>query len=155
MLRKAARPELVEYAFTPQGHLAAAAANAPRHHPAISIVHVEGELFFGAAELFRTQIQRLASDTNLRVIILRMRYVPHIDATGLNALREFHRRCVKHGTTLLLGGVHAHPLFEMVKAGMDREIGLEYFFDNLDDALDKAREIVGIDVPATSPQSAA
>jgi SulP family sulfate permease len=62
-------------------------------------------------------------------VILRMRYVPHIDATGLNALREFHRRCVKHGTVLLLGGVHAHPLFEMVKAGMDEEIGLENIHD--------------------------
>ncbi|MFN0125614.1 MAG: SulP family inorganic anion transporter [Verrucomicrobiales bacterium] len=87
-LHKAARPELVEYAFTPQGQLAAAETSSPRQHPAISIVHVEGELFFGAAELFRTQIQRLASDTNLRVIILRMRNARHLDATSVMALEE-------------------------------------------------------------------
>jgi SulP family sulfate permease len=62
----------------------------------------------------------------------------------LNALRQFHGRCRKHGTLLLLGGVHAHPLFEMVKAGMDREIGLENIFGNLDAALKKAREVLGI-----------
>ena len=78
-----------------------------------------------------------------------MRYVPHIDATGLNALREFHRRCVKHGTRLLLGGVHADPLFEMVKAGMDTEIGLDNIFDNLDEALARARELLG--APARRP----
>lgn len=38
--------------------------------------------------------------------------------------------------------MHAHPLFEIVKAGIDTEFGLENIFDNLDDALVKARAIV-------------
>ncbi len=119
----------------------------------VEVYEINGPFFFGVANNLRDALDQFEKPP--KVIILRMRYVPHIDATGLNALREFHRRCVKHGTTLLLGGVHAHPLFEMVKAGMDHEIGLENLFDNLDDALDQARIIVGIDVPATPPQSAA
>ena len=47
-----------------------------RPNPAISIVHVEGNLYFGAADLFRTQIQLTASDLNLKVIILRMKKRP-------------------------------------------------------------------------------
>jgi SulP family sulfate permease len=108
---------------------------------AVEVYEINGPFFFGVANNLRDALDQLERPP--KVLILRMRYVPHIDATGLNALREFHRRCVKHHTLLLLGGVHAHPLFEMVKAGMDQEIGLENIFDNLDEALKKAREIVG------------
>jgi len=107
----------------------------------VEVYEINGPFFFGVANNLRDALDQIEKPPG--VIILRMRYVPHIDATGLNALREFHRRCVKHGTVLLLGGVHAHPLFEMVKAGMDTEIGLDNIFDNLDDALRKARVLVG------------
>ncbi|MBK8094838.1 MAG: SulP family inorganic anion transporter [Verrucomicrobiaceae bacterium] len=60
-LRKASVPQLIEYEFNAEGNLAEAQRGA-RQHAAISIVHVEGELFFGAAEIFRTQIQRSCAD---------------------------------------------------------------------------------------------
>ncbi len=107
----------------------------------VEVYEVNGPFFFGVANNLRDALDQIEKPP--KVLILRMRYVPHIDATGLNALREFHRRCAKHGTQLLLGGVHAHPMFEMVKAGMDQEIGLENIFENLDDALVAARRIVG------------
>ncbi|NUQ53734.1 MAG: STAS domain-containing protein [Phycisphaerales bacterium] len=107
----------------------------------VEVYEINGPFFFGVANNLRDALDQIEKPP--RAVILRMRYVPHIDATGLNALREFHRRCVKHGTVLLLGGVHAHPLFEMVKAGMDNEIGLENIHENLDDALARARQIVG------------
>ncbi len=87
-LRQAARPMLVEYTFNPEGDLMEKAAASPRVFPQISIVHVEGELFFGAAELFRTQIQRTLADPNLRVIILRMKNARHLDATSVMALED-------------------------------------------------------------------
>lgn len=107
----------------------------------VEVYEINGPFFFGVANNLRDALDQVERPP--KVLILRMRYVPHIDATGLNALREFHRRCVKHGTLLLLGGVHAHPLFEMVKAGMDQEIGVENIFDNLDEALKRARQVVG------------
>lgn len=106
----------------------------------VEVYEINGPFFFGVANNLRDALDQVEKPP--RVLILRMRYVPHIDATGLNALREFHRRCVKHGTHLLLGGVHAHPLFEMVRAGMDKDIGLDNIFDNLDEALKRARELV-------------
>jgi SulP family sulfate permease len=106
----------------------------------VEVYEINGPFFFGVANNLRDALDQIQKPP--RVVILRMRYVPHIDATGLNALREFHRRCVKHGTALPLGGVHAHPLFEMVKAGMDSEIGLENIHENLDDSMARAREIV-------------
>ncbi len=108
----------------------------------VEVYEINGPFFFGVANNLRDALDQIEKPP--KVIILRMRYVPHIDATGLNALREFHRRCVSRNTTMLLGGVHAHPLFEMVKAGMDQEIGLENIHENLDDALARAREILGL-----------
>jgi SulP family sulfate permease len=116
---------------------------AERRVPAgVEVYEINGPFFFGVANNLRDALDQVEKPP--RVLILRMRYVPHIDATGLNALREFHRRCVKNGTLLLLGGVHAHPLFEMVRAGMDQEIGLENIFENLDDALKRARAVLGV-----------
>lgn len=116
----------------------------------VEVYEINGPFFFGVANNLRDALDQVEKPP--KVMILRMRYVPHIDATGLNALREFHRRCTKGGTTLLLGGVHAHPLFEMVKAGVDVEIGLENVFENLDDALKRARELVGAPAaPSATP----
>ncbi len=112
----------------------------------VEVYEINGPFFFGVANNLRDALDQVEKPP--KVLILRMRYVPHIDATGLNALRQFHQRCVKHGTTLLLGGVHAHPLYEMVKAGMDVEIGLENIFENLDQALVKARELTATAVPS-------
>lgn len=121
----------------------------------VEVYEINGPFFFGVANNLRDALDQIEKPP--KVIILRMRYVPHIDATGLNALREFHRRCVSHNTVMLLGGVHAHPLFEMVKAGMDQEIGLENIHENLDDALVRAREILGLarDARATPVQDSA
>jgi SulP family sulfate permease len=127
-LRKASRPELVEYAFTPQGQLAAAGTEVPRQHPAISIVHVEGELFFGAAELFRTQIQRLASDTNLRVIILRMRNARHLDATSVMALEELVRFMQAKHRHLLISGASKDVYRVLKNSGMVEVLGRDNVF---------------------------
>jgi len=77
------------------------------------------------------------------VFILRMRAVPHIDATGLHALDEFVGKCRRQGTVLLLGGVHAQPLMEMVRIGLFDEIGQEHVFEGMGDAIEYARGVVG------------
>ncbi len=87
-LRKASRPFLIEYEFSEAGELREMGEKRQRPIPAISIVHVEGDLFFGAAELFRTQIQRTISDPAIQVIILRLKNARHLDATSVMALED-------------------------------------------------------------------
>ena len=87
-LRKVSEPELVEYGYTQDGHLAAISDNAERPEPEVSIVHVEGELFFAAAELFYEQIRRVGEDRNLCVLVLKLRNAHHLDATSVLALVE-------------------------------------------------------------------
>jgi len=87
-LRKVSAPELVEYVFTEEGQLTELSKKKKRPTPEVSIVHVEGELFFAAAELFREQIRRVCEDTNLKVLVLKLRNAHHMDATSILALEE-------------------------------------------------------------------
>ncbi|MEZ6243663.1 MAG: sulfate permease [Phycisphaerales bacterium] len=107
----------------------------------VEVFEVNGPFFFGVADRLKDVLDQLERPP--KVFILRMRYVPHIDATGLHALEEFIAKCRRQGVTLLLGGVHAHPMFEMTRAGMDQQIGVENMFDNLEDALARARMLIG------------
>lgn len=109
--------------------------------PGVELFEINGPFFFAVANKLEDTLMRM--ERTPKVFILRMRRVPHIDATGLHALEEFHRKCRRQGTTLLLGGVHAQPLFEFVKAGLDQKIGLENIFEDLPEAMAKARAIVG------------
>ncbi|MFP6902005.1 MAG: SulP family inorganic anion transporter [Opitutales bacterium] len=87
-LRKVSTPELIEYAFTEEGYLAELSKKKDRPTTEVSIVHVEGELFFAAAELFREQLRRVCEDANLKVLVLKLRNAHHMDATSILALEE-------------------------------------------------------------------
>ncbi len=127
-LRKASRPSLVEYEFNPEGTLREKAADAQRQNPSFSIVHVEGELFFGAAELFSTQIQRTARDENLRVIILRMKNARHLDATSVMAMEELISYLRQSSRHLLISGLSKEFYRVLRKSGMVEVVGRENLF---------------------------
>ena len=101
-LKKASKPHLTEYEFNQEGQLAEAEKREQRN--AISIVHVEGELFFGAAELFRTQIQHVCVDPNIKVIILRLKNARHLDATSVMALEDLIRFMRERERHLIISG---------------------------------------------------
>jgi SulP family sulfate permease len=151
-LRKASRPSLVEYEFNREGNLAEAARNARRQHPSISIVHVEGDLFFGAVELFRTQIQRTCSDPNLRIIILRMKNARHLDATSVMALEELVAALRATGRDLIISGAGKDVYRVLRDSGVLDTVGRENFFmgsaqnPNIStrNALKRAQEIIGV-----------
>jgi SulP family sulfate permease len=103
-LRKASRPHLVEYEFSDAGELRQMGEKRQRPNPAISIVHVEGDLFFGAAELFRTQIQRTAADPSLRILILRLKNARHLDATAVMALEDLIKFMRANDRHVLISG---------------------------------------------------
>lgn len=109
-LKKVARPEMIEYSFADDGQLAEKEPTAKPNQPGVSIVHVEGELFFGAADLFRDQMRRICEDPNLKIIILKMRNAYHMDATGAMALEELVRYINEKGRYLILSEVRSDML---------------------------------------------
>jgi len=108
----------------------------------VEVYEVNGPFFFGAATKFKDIISRL--ETPPKVMILRMRSVPAIDATGLNMLSEIIQENKKEKIHFLLSGVHTQPLFALTQYKLIDEIGEENIFGNIDDSLDRARELLGL-----------
>jgi sulfate permease, SulP family len=106
----------------------------------VEVYEINGPFFFGVADRLKDTLRGLERPP--RVFILRMRYVPAIDATGMHALEEFHDKCRRGGTRLLLSGVHAQPMLAMTQYGLVDRIGVENMFGNIDEALDCARRII-------------
>ncbi len=108
----------------------------------VEVFEISGPFFFGAASKFRDAMHVVEKAPKIRII--RMRKVLTIDATGLNMMRELLKDSNKTATKLILSGVHAQPLFALQQFGLYDEIGEENMFGNIDDALDHAREILGL-----------
>jgi sulfate permease, SulP family len=127
-LRKASAPALVEYGFNDQGQLAEINGTTHRSNAAISIVHVEGELFFGAADLFQEQVRLLADNDGLCVVILRMKNARHLDATAVMSLLQLHDYLRKTGRHLLISGINPDVEHVLRRSGALKAIGTENIF---------------------------
>lgn len=108
----------------------------------VEVYEINGPFFFGAASTFKDAIRTMEDPPKVRII--RMRNVPAIDATGLQTIREFYKEWKEMGTTLVLSGVHTQPLVAMTQSGVFDIVGEENIHGNIDDALDRAREILGM-----------
>ncbi|NTW56098.1 MAG: sulfate permease [Chlorobiaceae bacterium] len=108
----------------------------------VEVFEINGPFFFGAASKFRDAMHIVENAPKVRII--RMRQVLTVDATGLNMLKELHEDCRKSGARLILSGVHAQPLSAMQQFGLLDDIGEENVFGNIDDALDRSREVLGL-----------
>jgi SulP family sulfate permease len=109
----------------------------------VKIYEINGPFFFGAAGKFRETISEISKPP--RVLIIRMRDVPAIDSTAMHALQEVVRRTNKDGTLVLLSDVHAQPMFALARSDLLDEIGDENLCADLEHALARAREHLGID----------
>lgn len=117
--------------------------------PEVEVYEINGPFFFGIADRLKDTLQDVEKPP--RIFILRMRRVTAIDATAMHALGEFHDKCRRQGTILLLSGVHAQPMFAMTRYGLTERIGKENMLENIDDALNRAREILGLPPPPQPP----
>ncbi|MDP1579066.1 MAG: SulP family inorganic anion transporter [Candidatus Didemnitutus sp.] len=127
-LRKASKPTLVEYAFDDSGSLAQVEDKTQRSHQQISIIHVEGELFFGAADLFHSQVRALAEDGDIKVFILRMKNARHLDATTVMALIELNDYLQRSGRKLLISGITEEVERVLRDSGAADHLGQENIF---------------------------
>ena len=110
--------------------------------PGVEVYEISGPFFFGAAEMFKDRVTRIAGKP--KVLILRLRHVPAIDSTGLHALRDLVRRSRHEGTLVLLADVHAQPVVAMERSGFLYDLGEENVLGNIDDALNRARVYLGL-----------
>ncbi|MFA5189715.1 MAG: SulP family inorganic anion transporter [Verrucomicrobiia bacterium] len=128
-LRKASAPHLVEYDLAGDS-MREISEKSERSHPEISIIHVEGELFFGAAELFEDEVRRLAHDHNIRVVILRMKNARHLDATAVMALEGLLKFLRANGRLLLISGPSSGVMGVLSRSGLLDQIGRDCVFES-------------------------
>ncbi|HVZ94534.1 MAG TPA: STAS domain-containing protein, partial [Phycisphaerales bacterium] len=106
----------------------------------VEVYTIRGSFFFGAAYKLREAIDAVGKPP--RVLIVDLKSVLAIDATGMHALDEMRRRCRRDSTVLFLVGVHSQPLMALAKSGMLDRFGDHNLFDSVDAALDRAERLL-------------
>ena len=106
----------------------------------VEVFEIEGPFFFGAVMKFRDTIAEI--EKRPKVLILRMRYVPTIDATGINALEEVIKKTKKQGTAVILSGVRHHLLELLNNSEITSAIGAEMIVPDFETAVGKARNFL-------------
>lgn len=103
----------------------------------VRVYEINGPMFFGATDV----LHQIEIKDYTKVMILRMRSVPAIDATALVTMREFYAYLEKHGVKLVLSHVNEQPMHMLEKAGFDQVVGHENIRHNIDEALAWAEEL--------------
>lgn len=102
----------------------------------IRVYEITGPLFFGAAD----RVAQISVKEFTKCLIVRMRSVPAIDVTAMNALTELYEKCSKNGIKLVFSHVNGQPMRVMEKAGFVEKVGRENFCDHIDSAIKEAQK---------------
>jgi sulfate permease, SulP family len=108
----------------------------------VDVYEINGPFFFGAAETFKDTLALVAGKP--KVLILRMRRVPVIDATGLHALKDVVHRSRRDGTMVLVCEVQPQPLQALRRSVLMDEIGEEHVMPTLESAIERASEEIEV-----------
>lgn len=99
----------------------------------VEVLEINGPFFYGIVERFKEMMDKVRNSP--KVFILRMRKVPFIDATAIRAIYDLHDKCKKQGKILILSGVTSSVREELRHLGVEKKIGTEAIFPNIDTAL--------------------
>jgi SulP family sulfate permease len=108
----------------------------------VEVFEINGPFFFGAADKFKNALSEIGVPPE--VLILRMRHALTLDSTAMQALESVLSKARRNGTQLVLSGVHSQPLIVMERSGFLEKIGEENIYGNIDDALNRARDVLGL-----------
>ena len=104
----------------------------------IRVFEITGPLFFAASE----QLLRIHTGNRTKVMIIRMRSVPAIDASAMKALRELTEEAKKKNITMVFSHVNEQPYSVMEKDNFIEYVGKENFCKNIVEALDRAEFLI-------------
>lgn len=128
-LKKSAAPHITEFHISEDGTLRKLDSRMVRESKTVRFIKVEGELFFGAADIFQSSLQALAKDdVEARVIILQMKNARDMDATACFALQQLNSYLQKSGRYLLVCGYTGSVGDVLRDSGLVEEIGKENIF---------------------------
>lgn len=139
MKRMAETADIKTWKYTDSPDITPGEADKLRDIPhSISVFEICGPMFFAAAD----QIVNINSHHHTKVVVIRMRSVPAIDASAMHSLHELADRAKRKNITLVFSHVNEQPMHVMEKDGFVELIGKENFHKNIVDALDYAEQLV-------------
>lgn len=104
----------------------------------VRVYEISGPLFFGAAD----RLTQITTKDFTKVLLIRMRGVPALDATAMHSLELLYDSCDKKGIRLVFSHVNEQPYHTMQKDGFVAKVGEENFCKHIDDALARAAELI-------------
>ncbi|MBQ4275506.1 MAG: sulfate permease [Lachnospiraceae bacterium] len=103
----------------------------------VRVYEISGPMFFGDAD----SLASVSFKDFTKVLVIRMRGVPALDATAMHSMEELAKRCEERGIQLVFSHVNEQPYKTMEKAGFIDRIGKDNFRPHIDDALEWANKI--------------
>ena len=103
----------------------------------VRVYEISGPMFFGAADL----ISEITLKDFTKVLVIRMRGVPALDATAMHSLELLYERCKRHNVQMVFSHVNEQPYHTMEKDGFIEKVGADNFCAHIDDALSRASQL--------------
>jgi SulP family sulfate permease len=103
----------------------------------VQLFEINGPLFFGAARQFQETLTSFNNDC--KVVILRMRYIPIIDATGFQSLKEIIKTFNSSGILIILSGINPELRSDFRKNDIYEIIDRKYIVNNITMAVSRAK----------------
>ncbi len=107
----------------------------------VRVYEINGPMFFGMTD----QIAEISVKEFTKYLIIRMRGVPSLDASAMNALENLQGYCAENGVQLIISHANEQPMRTMERAGFVDLVGREHFCGSIDDAIAHARGLLGED----------
>ncbi len=104
----------------------------------VRVYEISGPMFFGAAD----RITEITLKDFTKVLVIRMRGVPALDATAMHSLENLLEKCKKSDVELVFSHVNEQPYHTMEKDGFIEKVGADHFCAHIDDALAFATELI-------------
>lgn len=113
----------------------------------VELYEINGPLFFGVARQFQQTLTNI--QVKPKAIIIRMRYVPMIDATGFQSLKEIINLFKKKNIPVILSGIQENLRKDFESHDFYKILEKEYVLDHIHQALEKTEEIIGLNKSST------
>ena len=102
-----------------------------------AVFEIDGPMFFATSD----KVASIPVKSGIKVMIIRMRNIPALDASAMRAIWAIYEVCKEQGITLLLSHANEQPMQVMEKAGFTEAVGKDNFLSNIDEALVRAEEL--------------
>ncbi len=107
--------------------------------PGALVYSIEGPFFFGAVENFERALA--TTHTDPKIVIIRLKWVPFMDITGLTTLEEVIRDLQRRRVRVMLTGANERVDLKLQRAGLVELIGPHNYYKTLPEALQACHSI--------------